>query len=395
MSACGEEQKEAESQQSTATPEATEQAAAAPAEEAAPAEAAPAAEAAAEPAAAAGSGGQVNVYNWSDYIAEGSNEGFEKATGIRVQYDVFDSNEMLEAKLMAGGTGYDVVVPSGAFLARQIQAGIYQELDLGKLPNHKNLDPEILATLAAFDPGNKHAVPWFWGTTGIGYAVEAIQQRMPDAPVNSLDIVFKPELAQKFADCGISMLDAPSEVLQLALHYLGKDPYSASPEDYAAAEALLLSVRPYVKYFHSSSYINDIANGNICLAIGWSGDFGIAAARAEEAQNGITIEYSIPKEGTLIWVDTLAIPADAANVDQAHAWINYMMDTDVAVANADYVGYGSPVATALPRIDKELMDNPNVYPPADVKAKLFPDKVATAEVERLRTRTWTKIKTGQ
>lgn len=393
LTACGEEEKAAESQQA-AEPAATEQAAAEPA--------------AAEPAAtttetastetagaAAGSGGKLNIYNWSDYIDESTIPAFEKATGITVQYDVYDSNEMLEAKLMAGGTGYDLVHPSAAFLGRQIQAGIYQPLDTSKIPNYKNLDPKIMEVLEAYDPGHKFAVPWFWGTTGIGYNKAEIEKRMPDAPVNSLDIVFKPELAQKFADCGISMLDAPSEILQIALNYLGKKPDTASPEDYAAAEQLLLNVRPYVKYFHSSSYINDIANGGICLAIGWSGDFGIAGARAEEAQNGIEVAYSIPKEGTIIWVDTIAIPADATNVEQALKWIDFNLDAQVAATNANYVAYGSPVAAALPLIDKELLEDPNTYPPDDVKAKLFPDKVATAEVERLRTRTWTKIKTGQ
>ena len=390
LAGCGEEKKEAETQQSSANTtetapasNATETAAATNTTEAAPA------------AAEAGAGGKLNIYNWSDYIAEDTVPNFEKETGIKVQYDVYDSNEMLEAKLMAGGTGYDLVHPSGAFLGRQIVAGIYQPIDPAKIPNYKNLDPKIMELLAAFDPGNKFAVPWFWGTTGIGYNVAEIQKRMPDAPVNSLDILFKPELAQKFADCGISMLDAPSEVLQIALNYLGKDPYTASADDYAAAEKLLLGVRPYVKYFHSSSYINDIASGSICLSLGWSGDFSIASARAEEAKNGIEISYSIPKEGTIIWMDTIAMPKDAVNIDQAYKWINYNLDPKVAAANANYVAYGSPVAAALPMIDKELLDNPNIYPPAEVQAHLFPDKVATPEVERLRTRTWTKIKTGQ
>ena len=392
LTACGEEEKAAEQ---SAAPAATNETAEAAATEAAPAAATTETASTETPAAAAGSGGKVNIYNWSDYIDESTIPAFEKATGITVQYDVYDSNEMLEAKLMAGGTGYDLVHPSAAFLGRQIQAGIYQPLDISKIPNYKNLDPKIMEILAAYDPDHKYAVPWFWGTTGIGYNKAEIEKRMPDAPVNSFDIVFKPELAQKFADCGISMLDAPSEILQIALNYLGKDPHTASAEDYAAAEKLLLDVRPYVKYFHSSSYINDIANGGICLAIGWSGDFSIAGARAEEAKNGIEIGYSIPKEGTIIWVDTMAIPADAANVDQALQWINFNLDPQVAATNANYVAYGSPVAAALPLIDKELLDDPNTYPPDDVKAKLFPDKVATAEVERLRTRTWTKIKTGQ
>lgn len=394
LAACGEEEKAAETQQSAAP--ANEQAAAAPAAAEPAAPAASTETAAAEtPAVAPGSGGKVNIYNWSDYIDESTIPAFEKATGITVQYDVYDSNEMLEAKLMAGGTGYDLVHPSAAFLGRQIQAGIYQPLDTSKIANYKNLDPKIMEILEVYDPGHKYAVPWFWGTTGIGYNKAEIEKRMPNAPVNSFDIVFKPELAQKFADCGISMLDAPSEILQVALNYLGKDPHTASEADYAEAEKLLLAVRPYVKYFHSSSYINDVANGSICLAIGWSGDFSIAGARAEEAKNGIEVGYAIPKEGTIIWVDTMAIPADATNVEQALKWIDYNLDPQVAATNANYVAYGSPVAAALPLIDKELLDDPNTYPPEDVKKKLFPDKVASAEIERLRTRAWTKIKTGQ
>ena len=391
LTACGEEKKEAEQATNTT---ATEAAPATNTAETAPATtettaAAPAA------APAADSGGKLNVYNWSDYIAEETKGNFEKETGIAVQYDVYDSNEMLEAKLMAGGTGYDLVHPSGAFLARQIIVGIYQPIDPAKIPNYKNLDPKIMEVLSAFDPGNKYSVPWFWGTTGIGYNVAEINKRMPDAPVNSLDIIFKPELAQKFADCGITMLDAPAEVLQVALNYLGKDPYTANPDDYAAAEKLLLGVRPYVKYFHSSSYINDIASGSVCLTLGWSGDFSLAGARAEEAKNGIEIGYAIPKEGTLIWMDVMAIPTDAVNIEQAYKWINYNLDPKVAAANANYVAYGSPVAAAMPMIDKALLDDPNIYPNEEVRARLFADKVATPEIERLRTRTWTKIKTGQ
>lgn len=388
LTACGEEKKEEASSAATseAAPATSEAAAAT-------SEAAPATSEAAAPAAS--SGGNLNVYNWSDYIAEDTTANFEKATGITAQYDVYDSNEMLEAKLMAGGTGYDIVHPSGAFLARQIVAGIYQPIDPAKIPNYKNLDPKIMKILSAFDPGNKYSVPWFWGTDGIGYNVAEIKKRMPDAPLNSLDMIFKPEIVSKFADCGVTMLDAPGDILEVALNYLGKDPYSASADDYAAAEKLLLSIRPYIKYFHSSSYINDMAAGSICLTLGWSGDFSLAAARAEEAKNGVEIAYAIPKEGTLIWMDTMAIPKDAVNLEQAYKWINYNLDPTVAAANANYVAYGSPVAAALPMLDKALLDDPNIYPPEDVQARLFPDKVATPEVERLRTRTWTKIKTGQ
>ena len=336
----------------------------------------------------------LNVYNWSDYIGEHTVETFEKQTGIKVNYDVYDSNETLETKLLTGHTGYDVVVPSGGFLGKQVQAGVFRTLDKNLLPNLKNMDESILKAEAAFDPGNVHAVPYFWGTVGIGYNVKRIQDRMKDAPVNSLDIVFKPEYAQKFADCGITMLDAPGDVLEIALHYLGRSPYSAKKEDYKAAEDLLFKVRPYIRYFHSSRYIDDIANGEICLALGWNGDFLIAANRAAEAKNGNDIQYRIPKEGTQLWIDNLAIPADAPHPNNAHLFINFLMEPQIAADGANFVNYATPNKAATPMVKEELRTNPDVYPPPEVMAKLFPDKVATPAIDRLRTRTWTRIKTG-
>jgi putrescine transport system substrate-binding protein len=348
-------------------------------------------------AAAPAAGGKVNVYNWSDYIGEHTNDNFTKETGISVQYDVFDSNETLEAKLLAGNTGYDVVVPSGAFLGRQIQAGVFQELDKSKLPNLANIDPILMKATEAFDPGHKFSVPYFWGTVGIGYNVDKIKERMPDAPTDSWDLVLKPDVVSKFKDCGVTMLDAPSDVLQSVLIYLGKDPHTDKPEDYAEVQKTLLAVRPYIKYFHSSSYINDIANGEICMAIGWNGDFGIAQSRADEAKNGVKIQYVIPKEGALLWVDNLAIPKDAANVDNALKYINYMLDPQVAADNANYVHYASPNKVALEKgmIAAEDKSNPAIYPSQDVMAKLVGDKVASPELDKLRTRTWTTVKTGQ
>lgn len=392
LAGCGKEEKQESTQAEQSTP------APAPAPAATnEATTTPAPAATQEAAATPVKGGKVNVYNWSDYIGEHTNENFTKATGIEVQYDVFDSNETLEAKLLAGNTGYDVVVPSGAFLGRQIQAGVFQKIDKSKLPNMSNLDPKILEASGAFDPGNQYSVPYFWGTTGFGYNVEKIKAAMPDAPVDSFDMVFKPEIVSKFKDCGVTMLDAPGEILEIALHYLGKDPHSNKPEDYAEAEKLLKAVRPYIKYFHSSSYINDIANGEICLAIGWNGDFGIAQTRADEAKNGIQIQYVIPKEGTMRWVDNLAIPKDAANVEQAHAYINYMLDPQVAADNANYVMYPTPNKTAFDKdlIDKEAKADPLIYPPKEIFDNLFDDKVASPEVDQLRTRTWTAVKTGQ
>jgi len=391
LAACGEEKKQEE--QSSAQPAAEQPAAEAPAAEQ------PAAEAT-QPAAAAeataGSGGELNVYNWSDYIGETTVDDFQKATGITVRYDVYDSNETLEAKLMAGNTGYDIVVPTGAFLGRQIQAGIYQKIDKSKLKNYGNLDPQILEALATFDPGNEYAVPYFWGTVGIGYNIDKVKERLGDnAPVDSLDLVFKPEYAAKLQDCGISMLDAPSDMFQTALKYLGKDPHSKSEEDYAAVEQMFAGIRPFVKYFHSSQYINDLANGELCAVIGWSGDVFIAAARADEAQNNVHLDYRIPKEGTLLWVDSLAIPKDAKNVDNALKFIDYLNDPQVAANGVNYVSYASPNAAALALVDPEIKDNPAIYPTEEVKKNLFSDMQADPDLERLRTRTWTKIKTGQ
>jgi putrescine transport system substrate-binding protein len=352
--------------------------------------------AAEQPAAAAGSGGELNVYNWSDYIGETTVDDFQKATGITVRYDVYDSNETLEAKLMAGNTGYDIVVPTGSFLGRQIQAGIYQEIDKSKLKNYGNLDPQILQALAAFDPDNKHAVPYFWGTVGIGFNVDKIKERLGDnAPVDSLDLLFKPEYADKLKDCGISMLDAPSDMFQTALKYLGKDPHSKSEEDYAAVEKLFAGIRQDIKYFHSSQYINDLANGELCAVIGWSGDVFIAQSRADEAKNNVSLDYRIPKEGSLLWVDSLAIPKDAKNVDNALKFIDYLMDAKVAANGVNYVSYASPNTAALEFVEPDIKNNPSIYPTDEVKKNLFPDAQADPDLERLRTRTWTKIKTGQ
>ncbi len=396
LTACGEEKKaEEQAQQPAAEQPAAETAPAATETAPAATETAPAA-APATQEAAAGSGGELNVYNWSDYIGETTVDDFQKTTGITVRYDVYDSNETLEAKLMAGNTGYDVVVPSGSFLGRQIQAGIYQKIDKSKLANYKNLDPQILEALAGFDPGNEYAVPYFWGTVGIGYNVDKVKERLGDnAPVDSLDLLFKPENAAKLQDCGIAMLDAPSDMFQTVLKYMGKDPHTSNEADYAEAAALFGTIRPFVKYFHSSQYINDLANGELCAVIGWSGDVFIAAARADEAGNNVHIDYRIPKEGSLLWVDSLAIPKDAKNVDNALKFIDYLNDPQVAANGVNYVSYASPNLAALDLVDPEIKNNPSIYPTPEVKKNLFPDMQVGPELERLRTRTWTAIKTGQ
>src|SRR3954462_5453827 len=272
----------------------------------------------------------VNVYNWSDYIEPTVLEAFEKETGIKVNYEVMDSNEMLETKLVAGRTGYDVVVPSANFLARQIKSGIYQKLDKSKLTNLKNLDPDITKRLEVFDPGNEHAVNYMWGTSGVAYNEEAIKAALPDAPVDSFAMFWDPKVISKFAKCGVSVLDAPSEVIGTVLIYLGKDANSESPEDLKAAEKVLMSVRPYIRNINSSAYIEQLANGEICLALGWSGDVLQAKSRADEAKKPFTIKYNIPKEGAVMFFDNMAIPGDATHVKNAHLFIDYMLRPEVA-----------------------------------------------------------------
>ena len=337
----------------------------------------------------------LNVYNWSDYIEASVIEGFTKETGIKVQYDVFDSNEMLETKLLAGNTGYDIVVPSASFLNRQLQAGVHQKLDKSLLPNLKNIDPSIAQRIEAFDKGNEHSVNYMWGTSGVGYNVKKIAERMKDAPVDSFAMFYDPKVVSKFADCGVSILDAPSEVIGTVLIYLGKDANSEKPEDLAAAEAVLKAVRPYIKNFHSSNYIEQLANGEICLALGWSGDVLQASTRAEEAKNGVEISYRIPKEGAVMFFDQLAIPKDAKHPKNAHLFIDYLLRPEVAAKNSSYISYANANAASTALIDKSVTDNPNVYPSADLMTKLVPDMPESAEFSRSLNRAWTSIKTGK
>ena len=306
-----------------------------------------------------------------------------------------DSNEVLEAKLLAGNTGYDIVVPSASFVARQIQAGVFQPLDKSKLSNYSNLDPEIMKALDGYDPGNQYIIPWMWGTTGIGYNVQKIKERMPEAPLDSWGMIFKPEVVSKFADCGVTTLDAPAEVFPTALRYLGLPTSSQKEGDLKKVEELVMPVRPHIKYFHSSQYINDLANGEICLVLGWSGDVFIARDRAEEAGKGVEIGYTIPKEGALIWFDTMAIPKEAPHPQNAHLFLNYILQPEVIAAVSNYVNYANGNAAATQFVSDEVKNDPSIYPPPEVKANLFPNVVNTPEYDRLVTRTWTRVKTGQ
>lgn len=337
----------------------------------------------------------VHVYNWSDYIDEEILTDFEKETGIKVVYDVFDSNDVLETKMLAGGSGYDVVVPSGTFLARQIKAGVFQKLDKSKLTNMDNMWDKVMKQTEAYDPGNQYAVNYMWGTTGIGYNTDKIKERMPDAPTDSWRMIFDPEVVSKFADCGIHMLDAADEMIPAALNYLGEDPDSHDPKVVKKAEDVLMAIRPYIQKFHSSEYISALANGDICMAVGWSGDVFQAMFRAEEADNGVTIEYSNPKEGALMWFDQLAIPADAPHPDNAHKFINYLMDAKVMAKAVNYVWYASGNKAAQEHIDQEILDNPGIYPTPEALDRLYTTTPYPPKVQRIVTRMWTKVKSGQ
>ncbi|WP_341707779.1 extracellular solute-binding protein [Halopseudomonas sp.] len=338
----------------------------------------------------------VNVYNWSDYIAEDTLDNFQKETGIRPIYDVFDSNEVLEAKLLSGSSGFDIVVPSNQFLGKQIKAGAFLPLDRSKLPNWENLDPTLLKALENNDPGNQYAFPYLWGTTGIGYNEAKVKAVLgEDAPVNSWDLVFKPENMEKLASCGVAFLDAPAEIIPSALFYLGLNPNSTDAADYPKAQELLMSVRPHITYFHSSKFITDLANGDICVAVGWSGDILQAAARAEEAENGVEVKYVIPQEGAAMWFDMMAIPKDAKNVDNAYAFMDYILRPDVIAGISNYVAYANGNAASKPMVDESVLTDPGVYPSDETLAKLFTLAELPANIERTRTRVWTRVKSGQ
>lgn len=337
----------------------------------------------------------VNIYNWSDYIAEDTIANFEAETGIKVNYDVYDNNEIVDAKLLAGNSGYDIVVPSGNFLERQIKAGLILPLDKSKLTNLGNLDPAVMATAASQDPDNAHGVPYMINTIGLGYNVAKVKAALGDAaPLDSWDLLFKPEVVAKLKDCGVAVLDSPSEVTGIALHYLGLDPNSESEEDLAKAEALLTSIKPSIRYFHSSQYIDDLGNGEICLALGYSGDIFIAADAAAQAAQGNEVTYLIPKEGAATLFDFLAIPVDAPHPESALKFINYILEPKVVAAITNYVFYANPNLPALEFVNEEVKSNPGIYPPAETIAKAFVMKAHSPEFEEVLTRTWTRIKTG-
>ncbi len=340
--------------------------------------------------------GQVNVYNWSDYIDPAQLKDFAARSKIKVNYTTYDSNEILDAKLRSGQAGYDVVVPTASpFFVRQLSAKLYRPLDKSKLKNYGNLDPATMALLAKYDPGNAHAIPWMWGTIGIGYNPTEIRKRMNNAPVDSLRMIFDPATVSRFTDCGVMMLDSATDVIPAALKYLYLDPDSKKPEDLAKAAKVIEAIRPYVRKFHSSEYINALAGGDICLAFGYSGDILQARDRAAATPEKRVIEYAIPSEGSMVWMDVAAIPKNAPNVDNAYRFLDFMMDPKVAAASSTLTNYANGNAASTPLLPKSISGNKSIYPTDGARAYFYTITAGTPEQTRERTRLWTAIKTGQ
>jgi len=333
---------------------------------------------------------QLNLYNWADYVAPQGLARFQAETGIRVKYDTFDSTDVLESKLMTGGSGYDVVFPASSGLSRAIQAKALQPV--GALKNASNLDPELLAKLASVDPGNQYGVPYTWGTVGLAINKQAVEQRLPGVALDSLDLLFKPEYASKLKDCGISVLDSPQEVIAIALNYLGKPPYSAKGADLEAASALLAALQPNLRYIGNARQIDDLAKGETCLALTYTGDAGMAAARAVEAGQPFEVLYRIPREGTLIWFDTMAIPADAPHPGNARAFIDFMLQPEVIAELTNELFFANANRAATPLLDEAVSGDPDIYPPEAVRARLFAEEVLSLREQRQRTRLWTAFR---
>ena len=336
----------------------------------------------------------LRLYNWADYIGEKTIADFEKASGIKVIYDTFDAYETVQAKLLTGHSGYDLVVLNASLAPPLIKANVFQPLDKKLLPGWTNLDPKVLQDLQGFDAGAVYSAPYTWGSNGITYNVDKIKERMPDAPIGSLAMIFDPKIVSRFADCGVTLVDAPTEVIPLALKYLGRDPRSASPEDLKAAQDLLLSVRPYIKKFDSVNYLTSLPNGDVCMAMTWSGDYATAMARAEEAKLKIKLAYFIPKEGSLIWFDNMYIPADAPHVANAHKFLEYLMQPQVMADVTDYIHYANSNAAATPLLNADVRSNPAIYPDEETRQRLFPQKTQDAKEMRAITRVWSTVKSG-
>ncbi len=354
----------------------------------------------AEKASAAAGGGTgkpqvLNLYIWSDYLAANTLSDFEKQTGIKVHVAYFDTNETLETKLLAGSSGYDIVVPTASYFERQIKAGVYLTLDKSKLPNLKNMDAQLMSKVALHDPGNAHGIIYTWGTNGIGYNEKMVKELMPDAPLDSWRLVFDPAVASKVAKCGISVLDSPAEMMRAVFSYLGKDANSQSPEDLVQAEAVLTKIRPYIRNINSSEYIEALANGDLCIAVGYNGDVMQARDRAREANKGIEIKYIVPKEGSILWFDMLGIPKDAPDPDSAYAFMNYIMTPQVIADISNFKRYANGNVASQPLVLASVKDDPAIYPPPEQRTKLAVQLSDSADQTRAITRVWQKFKTGQ
>ena len=335
------------------------------------------------------------VYNWADYIGKSTLADFERATGIKVVYDIYDADETLEAKMMAGDSGYDIVSTSTDYFSRQIKAGIYQPLDRALLPSWKNLDPHVLAIEAQSDPGNRYAMPYLRHANGFAYNVDMVKARMPDAPLDSLDMLFKPEIIARFADCGVTVLDSAEDVLQLALNYLHLDPNTTRKEDYQRAEQLILAVRPYIRAFDSTEYMNGLANKEFCISMSWSGDYAAARARAKAAGVRVNLAFTVPKEGAGGSFDALLIPAGAPHPQAAHQFLEFMLQPRVIAAVTNYIHYANDNLAANAYVDPEILNDPSVYPTPEVEGRLYESAEVAPALERIRTRTWTRIKTAK
>jgi putrescine transport system substrate-binding protein len=336
----------------------------------------------------------VNVFNWADYIGSDTVKNFEKEYGIKVNYDEYESSEMVEAKLLSGRTGYDIVVHSSMYSKRLFPLNIFQKLDKTKLTNWKLLDPKLMAILATFDPGNNFMAPYSWGSTGIAYNVDMILERMPDAPLDSGAMLFDPEVVSKFEDCGVSLLDSPTDVIPIALVYLGYADNTRNPEEIQAAEDLLLSVRPYIRKFTSTTFLNDLPNGDLCVSMSWAGDYATASARAEEVGSDINLAYFVPKEGSLLWVDTIIIPDDAPHTENAYLFLDYLYRPEVMADFVNLTHYASPIPAANAFIDEKVLNDPAIYPTPEIMERLFLTEVDSPKYQRQKTRVFTRAKSG-
>jgi len=336
----------------------------------------------------------LNVYNWGDYIAPNTIADFQKEFGIRVNYDLYDATAVVSSKLLAGNTGYDVVLQALRYAARLMPIGVFQPLDKSKLPFWRNLDPWVLGTMARYDENNTYAAPYMWGTTGFMYNIDMVLERMPDAPLESAAMLFDPAIASRFADCGITWLESSTTVIPMAMMYLGYEPHSLDPDQLAEAEAVLKSVRPYVRYINSSMGTNDMGNKEVCLGIAWSGDYLLAQNRAEEAGIDIRLGYTVPREGTLLWFDGLLIPADAPHPGNAHLFLNYLMRPDVIAQISEFTGYANANLASLPYLNAELVNNPAAYPPMSARLGWHVGLLYDPKRERVRSRLWSRVKTG-